>query len=416
MFFLFLFIILLFLNGFFKKGINSYCVLIYGIGLLLIPVHVFLLFDGSGSFFAGSDASNYYQEAKSVYNNWEIIKVMDVRYVGYNIYQILMAFPFLNNELLSSLLIKLNSWTIVNLLFFKLLTSLRIHAGIDLFKNRLFAVINMLMVLFLCMYNFRDIVILQILILISVFYFSGGKKSRLYLLLCLLVLFYFRYFYVLIIVVAFIFSRLIGGKLKLKYLAVEALSILVFLSIIGLAEYALLLLNFESLLGAVSTLQSGSENVFVALLKGVFAGNPLLFLYDYFDGFQRAFFITNVSAFLVALIYFGSYLMFGFLLLDIGYIFMLRWRGLTNEGRAEIVNENRLVVFFRALVYFILGVAFLYSSSMEGLQERIRIPLIFLSFIFVCYNRSRFPKLARFDNLVLTFFSIVSILVFFLSI
>lgn len=411
-FLLFLFLLYKF---YYDKSIIKISIFFYFLGLVIIMVNVFWVNHFSDSYFEGSDATGYYISAKEIKNNFTILNFIDVRYIGYNLYQIVVSFPYFNNELIASLLIKMSSWS----LFFISLNSLRkslLYNFYVIIQNYRFNYYSIIIIgLWLSLYNFRDIIILICLFFISSGFIGSSPIRLIKVLFFLFILFYFRFFYVVLLFISYFLA--IGleyiwrknffylRKTNLLLLSIIIITFLL-LSINSIDILNDILLDSENVLQSQMFYEVNVSSPVFSILQGMFAGNSLDFLSKYFFmGFVRAFTLTPISAVLMSLIYFYSYLFF---LQMFVVIFNFRFSYLVPsicEGSIMEFFTKKMLIFLITSVFFVLFTIIIYSTYMEGLQERIRATLlpilIIVITIFAPFLKSKF-NIARLVAIFLT--------------
>ena len=340
------------------------------LGALFIIINNFLTFNSIGSYFSGSDASGFYLSALNIIKNQsEIFSVFDYRYLFYNLYQNITCYPFIESEGIASLMIKISNWVIFHFsytFFFNFLSQKnRVNT---FFKASLFII-----GLWLSFYNFRDIIILSLIIFSAVFFLKNSRKK---LIFTLSILFFFRGFLVLIFLASYFISKLI--TLKKDKLSSFFTIFLTFLFISLSFYYPLFQENTKLLMSLILDVNFKIEaedpnNIIFAL----FAGNPINFLIDYINGYERSFFISNISAFLLISIYSLSYFLLTnfFINLFMGVHFKSDFIDNTS------IKKNRTLFLTCFITFFLLTIT--YNYELGGLQERIKSLLLFLIIIMM---------------------------------
>ena len=113
------------------------------------------------------------------------------------------------------------------------------------------------------------------------------------------------------------------------------------------------------------------------IIFALFAGNPINFLIDYINGYERSFFISNISAFLLISIYSLSYFLLTnfFINLFVGVHFKSDFIDNTS------IKKNRTLFLTCFITFFLLTIT--YNYELGGLQERIKSLLLFLIIIMM---------------------------------
>ena len=338
-------------------------------GVLFIIINNFLIFNSIGSYFSGSDASSFYASAINIIKNQsEIFSVIDYRYLFYNLYQNITCYPFIESEGIASLMIKISNWIIFHFsytLFFKFLSQK--NSANTLFKASLFII-----GLWLSFYNFRDILILSLIIFSVIFFLRNSRKKLIY---TLSFLFFLRGFLVLIVLASFFLSILITRKKELSA------SLTIFLAFVFISlsfSYPLLQEKTKLLMSLIFDVnfQTEAENP-NNIIFSLFAGNPINFLIEYINGYERAFFISDISALLLICIYSLSYFLLinFFINLFVGVHFKSDFINYTSS------KKNRTLFLTCFITFFLLTI--IYNYELGGVQERIKSLLLFLIIVMM---------------------------------
>jgi hypothetical protein len=367
----------------------------YFLGLVVILVNVFWVYHFTGSYFEGSDATAYYLSAKNIKNNFGLLDFINIRYIGFNIYQIIAAYPLFDNELSASILIKLTSWSLFFLSCVNLNKNLTNHLGLTLTKDQFVYYSIFFMGLWLSLYNFRDIMILTCLISISSIYISDNKYRLLKIIIFLYLLFYFRFFYVALLLVSFFMAKGIDVVWKKNILKSRKINLL-FVGIFFIIFFAFSLTSID----VINVMLAQNENVLnsqmrysvkasdpiVSFLKAMFAGNPIEFLVNYFfENISRAFVISPISAMLMSLIYLYSYVYF----MQLFVIIFFTKKIFLNSGNSFLkLNSSKITIFVFSVIFLTFFSLFAYSLTFEGMQERIRVPLLILLSVIILIIKS----------------------------
>ncbi len=394
--------------------LHNKIVLFYFIGVLALIVNVHWTYLISGSYFAGSDASFFYDELLLfAQNKFEELSSLDSRYIGYIIYQFLVSYPFIYNEFLASVLIKLSSWTLFIISFSSVAKNLFIANKSNIVSDKFVFSTFFIIGLWLCMYNFRDILILVCLLLSSSVYFSSGKYKIFKYLLVFFVLFYFRFFYVAIILLSYLLSRLLFSLIKNRVLGLHkfnVLLIILFLFIVMVLGLDLLdaIHNFVilNLLDSETSVTMKGQSFFLTIMSSFFAGNTLWFFLEYFVlGQTRAFVITPLAAICQGVIYFYSYYYFLQLFVFVFY---------SNKVNQVMLRSDKKILYVNIVTFFILFIVIIYSLYMEGVQERIRIVMLCLLAIVNSILKKDVALMKKISNKLKIFSIVMVVVVFFI--
>jgi len=309
---------------------------------------------------------------------------MDNRYVGYTIFQFLAAFPYIENEMVASFLIRFSNWLvwILSLVFFT--SRIRKYFEVDLIRSIPFIVIVNSAVLWVSLYNFRDTIIVSACISILTVTISFSKRDLAALGFLSFVLWFFRYFFFY----ALAFS--LGTALMILHLttyskgmifrriSIVALFSIVIVAILPTRQLSLFAADLSQDLRFFVTASSNSvTELFRGLVSSFFAGNPIKFAYSAVGlGAQRAFVITSVSAALQWFVYLATY---SFLI----PLYIILFQSSTEKlGIKEYLSSESGEtcksggVFFVTTFVFITLVILIYSLFYGGTQERIRVAVL----------------------------------------
>jgi len=410
---LLLFIIWKFFRDKTTKNISK---LSYFLGAIIIVINVFWVHYLSGSYFEGSDATAYYLQASNVKQSFDLLNFIDIRYIGFNVYQIIAAYPLFENEQFASILIKLTSWSLFFLSFLNLSKNLA-SKGINNLQNSRFTFYSIvLMGFWLSLYNFRDIIILTCLIFISSIYIGNQKNRILKIIFILFILFYFRFFYVILLMTSFFIVQILKyiwqtNIFKLRRYNLLIISIVITVigafSISSIDFVNAILVQSEDTLNSKMQFNIKVESPFVSVIKGFFAGNTLDFWLNYFfRNFSRAFTITPISALVQGLIFLFSYVYFIQLFLVVVKSKQITKWIITDTNNTAIIESKKLLSLIHVIILFSFLAIITYSINMEGVQERIRVSLLILLSIVISivYERGKIRKLLNQVQLIAIIF------------
>jgi hypothetical protein len=362
------------------------------LGFLIILLNSFLIYESTGSWLAGSDASFLYERMLNFAESRIIIKNMDSRYIGYTVFQYLAAFPFTTNNFISVLLIKFSNWFIWIYALNYTLKKIKKHFYIDLSTNIFFMILINSIVLWIGLYNFRDIIILSLVTIISVCLLEG-KKNWLLIIVLSIILFFFRYFFVILFCISLLITAIIlkfnKGRSILKKILLTLIIITFLITFMPNYVYNFLLFLGIDELTSTSILKAidiSPIQYFTNLLTSFFAGNPLKFAYTAIGtGVERAFTVTPLSAFFQFFSYLGNYIIlvpFYLIIFTINEKKFNLFEYVKKKYNTKIAFNSRNFFAINTFIYMNL-IFFLYTFFYGGIQERIRITILILLFLIL---------------------------------
>jgi hypothetical protein len=142
----------------------------------------------------------------------------------------------------------------------------------------------------------------------------------------------------------------------------------------------------ENVLNSQMRYSVKASDPIVSFLKAMFAGNPIEFLVNYFfENISRAFVISPISAMLMSLIYLYSYVYF----MQLFVIIFFTKKIFLNSGNSFLkLNSSKITIFVFSVIFLTFFSLFAYSLTFEGMQERIRVPLLILLSVIILIIKS----------------------------
>lgn len=368
------------------------------VGFIFISLNIVLIHETNNNWFAGSDATSLYMRAFLFNDLPNIIFETDNRYIGYTIFQFLASFPFIKNELIASVMIHFSNWVVWLLALMFMNRRIVNSFNFDLMKSAPFFLIANCSVLWVSLYNFRDVLIISLVTVLLATIIGFKRKDFFILIIISFILWYFRNFFVYIYTFSLVIAMIILVSRKRKNLFKLMIGIILLFALLTTIMPVQFFSNLATTLDdfrffVVSGSLSPRE-----LLRGItssfLAGNPIKFTYSTIGlSIQRAFVVTEISSILRILVYFGTYT---FLIpLFIILIFVDSQKLLTFKnndlGNRRIINSKEL--FIITAVIFVTSVILIYSIFFGGTQERIRVVvLIPAAIIFEIFRRNHYVK------------------------
>lgn len=373
---------LLLINKKFNASERIYFFSCFFIGVFFLWFNNELIYSISNSYFAGSDATEYYLKALNfdfanlTMQEW----LAEVRYVLYIIFQKTAAYPFLSNEKIASLLIKLSNWSIalLSVVYFKM--TVRIYSMVSAKNSIYFRAFNILSLVFLCFlstYNFRDALISASLI----FIFSSlitNKITNFITVIGIVSLANLRYFTLPVVMLGYILSKRPRTKLRVRKLGISqelaSYSFLLFLIVLIIIGYAHITPIFTYVIQFLTGYSYYDEiNHFspIDYIRSLVAGNPIVYWSSYLTNAtaDRSFVITGIGAFIIGLNFLISYFLFVYIFSIPIFYFIVK-----NPNKESTSHfSERLKVFTYVSIFTFLLLAAFYGFFYQGMQERIRI-------------------------------------------
>lgn len=372
-----------------KKGFYLSLLLV---GSALIATNLWLLYYEYGQAFVGSDATYLYDLAVNVYEGRQSIVSVDARYRGYAIYQLAMSYPYLSQPLVASFLIKLGGWS---LFVFSLSRLDRNLSGLLPSTNGYYTfgiIMSAACGLTLAQFNFRDIVIASILISLASCYLSWSRYRLVFIAVLLVTLLFFRFFYVPLIVLAYLVAIVTPYKIgigRFRFTGFWLVVPVVIVTILVGVLYSDVISRYFMVDGVVFlqnsyTITGVEQGLALSILKGLFAGNPVIFFNDFFvrSIVSRSFVLTGVSGSLFFSLFFLNPLLFAsfFLVIAKPALIAGQLKSLAPKQKKE---RKRKILLAYTVIFFVLESLILYSIAFGGVQERHR--AVFLSLIAIVF-------------------------------
>lgn len=366
---------------------------VYFVGFALILLNAWSLQNDYGMAFVGSDAAYLYELSKSISDKRVTWASLDSRYLGYAVYQSLVSYPFVDAAIVASILVKLSGWSLYVAAVSALDQSIRVRF---LSPNSFYFLgISLLLLsgLTLAQFNFRDVLIATIIILIAAQFLSDSRFRLPAISALLFLMLFFRFFYVPMILVAYFVAKLTPYKYgfgRLKFAGFWLILPLILTTFIAGFLFsgfisAYLLNDGVGFMSRSYTLAGSGQSSLLSILKGFWASNPLIFFKDYFvlDAVDRTFVITSTSASLFVLLFSANFVLYISLLI----VFIrpnIVTRMIANCSQCTSVDRKRIYIMVYTIILFVLQANMLYSLAFGGIQERHR--AVFLALVAIVFS------------------------------
>jgi len=388
----------------------------------LIIIHTLLLYSAHGDYFAGSDASGFYyyygKPLAYMDRNNSLISEMSgmirYKYWGFLVYNMLSQIPKVS-DLTASIIIRMNNLILMLITVSKVL-EFYIKREIDIKsnKNKLFIVSAVFILLWGVFFNFRDIIIscLLILLFFEFFSFEKAKRKIINCSIYILLLVFFRDEFVFLTIVS---SLLSWGLLRIRWIKRKALVgsiviVMIFLiySYIPLIQMQESMYKYYGVFVFLSRRMSGLEfflNYIYEVILAFVGFNPLKYVpYLITDNMSdRTWILTGITGTLTII-----FSIIGYYLVMPLYFALLSTRKLKDY----LKNSKLQKLIIVSSIFFFLVIS-TYAGRQGQVQERIRLtiyPLILLSAVPIKFNY-RLNRMLKDWSMIFLAISIIYILI-----